>query len=83
VVVEPNHGSDPGSMETRAVLSSDGKSYKLNGTKTWITNSPLADIFVVWAKDASNNNAIKVDALIAYSGNLFYRVIRVLCLRKE
>ncbi|KNC49646.1 glutaryl-CoA dehydrogenase, mitochondrial [Thecamonas trahens ATCC 50062] len=49
-LTEPNHGSDPGSMETRAVPSSDGSSYKLSGSKMWITNSPIADVFVVWAK---------------------------------
>lgn len=48
-LTEPNHGSDPGSMETRA--KKDGDDYILNGSKTWITNSPIADIFVVWAKD--------------------------------
>jgi glutaryl-CoA dehydrogenase len=47
-LTEPNHGSDPGSMETTALR--DGDAYVLNGTKTWITNSPLADICVVWAK---------------------------------
>jgi len=47
-LTEPNHGSDPGSMETRAVKTADG--YKLSGTKMWITNSPIADVFVVWAK---------------------------------
>lgn len=50
-MTEPNHGSDPGSMETRAVKK--GKYFILNGTKTWITNSPIADVFVVWAKDES------------------------------
>lgn len=49
-LTEPNHGSDPGSMETKAVYNSSSHSYTLNGTKTWITNSPVADIFVVWAK---------------------------------
>jgi len=48
-LTEPNHGSDPGSMESRAVLKGDH--YVLNGTKTWITNSPIADVFVIWAKD--------------------------------
>jgi len=48
-LTEPNHGSDPGSMETRA--KKKGNTYILNGSKTWITNSPIADVFVVWAKD--------------------------------
>lgn len=48
-LTEPNHGSDPSSMETRAVKK--GNKYVLNGSKTWITNSPIADVFVVWAKD--------------------------------
>jgi glutaryl-CoA dehydrogenase len=48
-LTEPNHGSDPGSMETKARLNGDH--YILNGTKTWITNSPVADVFIVWAKD--------------------------------
>eukprot|EP00276_Gloeochaete_wittrockiana_P021373 CAMPEP_0184346704 /NCGR_PEP_ID=MMETSP1089-20130417/14909_1 /TAXON_ID=38269 ORGANISM="Gloeochaete wittrockiana, Strain SAG46.84" /NCGR_SAMPLE_ID=MMETSP1089 /ASSEMBLY_ACC=CAM_ASM_000445 /LENGTH=422 /DNA_ID=CAMNT_0026677473 /DNA_START=45 /DNA_END=1313 /DNA_ORIENTATION=+ len=50
-LTEPNHGSDPGSMITRARLSSDNSHYVLHGSKTWITNSPIADVFVVWAKD--------------------------------
>jgi glutaryl-CoA dehydrogenase len=47
-LTEPNHGSDPGSMITRA-RSVDG-GYSLTGAKMWITNSPIADVFVVWAK---------------------------------
>jgi glutaryl-CoA dehydrogenase len=47
-LTEPNHGSDPGSMVTRA-RSVDG-GYKLSGAKMWISNSPIADVFVVWAK---------------------------------
>lgn len=47
-LTEPNHGSDPGGMETRAVKTGSG--YKLTGNKMWITNSPVADVFVVWAK---------------------------------
>jgi glutaryl-CoA dehydrogenase len=47
-LTEPNHGSDPGSMESGAVKSGDG--YLLNGQKMWITNAPIADVFVVWAK---------------------------------
>jgi glutaryl-CoA dehydrogenase len=48
-LTEPNHGSDPGSMQTRAKKAKGG--YSLTGTKTWISNSPIADVFVVWAKD--------------------------------
>jgi glutaryl-CoA dehydrogenase len=48
-LTEPNHGSDPGSMESRA--GKDRGGYVLRGEKTWITNSPIADVFVVWAKD--------------------------------
>ncbi len=48
-LTEPNHGSDPGSMETRARSVPGG--YKLSGAKMWITNSPIADVFVVWAKN--------------------------------
>ena len=48
-LTEPDAGSDPGSMKTRARRAPDG--WVLNGTKTWITNSPIADVFVVWAKD--------------------------------
>ena len=48
-LTEPNHGSDPGAMETR--LSIEGDHFILNGAKMWITNSPIADIAVVWAKD--------------------------------
>lgn len=47
-LTEPDHGSDPGSMKTRATKTSGG--WTLQGNKTWITNSPLADVFVVWAK---------------------------------
>jgi glutaryl-CoA dehydrogenase len=52
-LTEPNVGSDPGAMRTTYKKQPDG-SYVLNGSKNWITNSPLADIFVVWAKDAEN-----------------------------
>jgi glutaryl-CoA dehydrogenase len=48
-LTEPNHGSDPGSMETRAKTVPGG--YKLHGSKMWISNSPIADVFVVWAKN--------------------------------
>ena len=48
-LTEPNSGSDPGSMRTN--IRDDGDAYVLNGTKMWITNSPVADLAVVWAKD--------------------------------
>lgn len=48
-LTEPNHGSDPGSMATRARKVDGG--YRLSGSKTWITNSPIADVFVVWGKN--------------------------------
>ncbi|MDP1692876.1 MAG: acyl-CoA dehydrogenase [Burkholderiaceae bacterium] len=48
-LTEPNHGSDPGSMVTRAKKVAGG--YALTGSKMWISNSPIADVFVVWAKD--------------------------------
>ncbi|XP_046406455.1 glutaryl-CoA dehydrogenase, mitochondrial isoform X3 [Ischnura elegans] len=49
-LTEPNHGSDPGGMETRAKYDPQSKTYILSGSKTWITNSPIADLCVVWAK---------------------------------
>ncbi len=48
-LTEPDHGSDPGSMQTRARKADGG--YRLTGNKMWISNSPIADVFVVWAKD--------------------------------
>ncbi|QLG28510.1 acyl-CoA dehydrogenase family protein [Halorarum halophilum] len=50
-LTEPEHGSNPSGMETRAERDADG--YVLNGSKTWITNSPIADVAVVWARDVS------------------------------
>jgi glutaryl-CoA dehydrogenase len=48
-LTEPDHGSDPGSMTSRANKVAGG--WRLNGAKNWITNSPIADVFIVWAKD--------------------------------
>ena len=48
-LTEPNHGSDPGSMETKAKKVDGG--YLISGNKMWITNSPIADIFIIWAKN--------------------------------
>jgi len=47
-LTEPDVGSDPGGMKTRAVRTEGG--YRINGAKMWITNSPIADVFIVWAK---------------------------------
>ncbi|MBX3115932.1 MAG: acyl-CoA dehydrogenase, partial [Cryobacterium sp.] len=52
-LTEPDHGSDPGSMISTARKVEGG--YSLSGAKTWITNSPIADVFVVWAKDESGD----------------------------
>jgi glutaryl-CoA dehydrogenase len=52
-LTEPDHGSDPGSMASRAKKVEGG--YRLTGSKTWITNSPIADVFVVWAKDEAGD----------------------------
>ncbi len=56
-LTEPDHGSDPGSMVTRAKKADGG--YLLSGAKNWITNSPVADVFVVWAKSDAHDNKIK------------------------
>jgi glutaryl-CoA dehydrogenase len=56
-LTEPDAGSDPGGMKTRAEKVADG--YKLTGTKMWISNSPIADVFVVWAKSAAHDNQIR------------------------
>ncbi|GAA0269052.1 acyl-CoA dehydrogenase family protein [Halobacterium noricense] len=57
-LTEPEHGSNPSAMETRAERASGnaGDEYVLNGSKTWITNSPIADVAVVWAKDHSEDD---------------------------
>ena len=52
-LTEPDAGSDPGSMKSRAVT--DGSDYILSGTKTWISNSPIADVLIVWAKLDNTN----------------------------
>jgi glutaryl-CoA dehydrogenase len=56
-LTEPDAGSDPGSMRTRAEKVDGG--YRLTGTKMWITNSPIADVFVVWAKSDAHGGAIR------------------------
>ena len=56
-LTEPDHGSDPGSMITRAKKAPGG--YSLSGAKMWITSAPIADVMVVWAKSDAHNNDIK------------------------
>ncbi|HEX8666015.1 MAG TPA: acyl-CoA dehydrogenase [Beijerinckiaceae bacterium] len=56
-LTEPDAGSDPGGMKTRAEKTDGG--YRLTGSKTWISNAPIADVFVVWAKSAAHDNQIR------------------------
>jgi glutaryl-CoA dehydrogenase len=56
-LTEPDAGSDPGGMKTRAVKTDGG--YRLTGSKMWISNAPIADVFVVWAKSGAHGNAIR------------------------
>ncbi len=56
-LTEPDAGSDPAGMKTRAEKVSDG--YRLTGTKMWISNAPLADVFVIWAKSAAHGDDIR------------------------
>ena len=65
-LTEPNHGSDPGAMETRAVKMDGG--YRLSGSKMWITNSPIADVFVVWAKIVGGEDDGKIRGFILDKG---------------
>ena len=65
-LTEPNHGSDPGAMEARATKTDSG--YILHGNKTWITNSPIADVFVVWAKVVGGDDDGKIRGFILEKG---------------
>ncbi|RWB06436.1 acyl-CoA dehydrogenase [Mesorhizobium sp.] len=56
-LTEPDAGSDPGGMRTRAEKTANG--YKISGSKMWISNAPIADVFVVWAKSAAHDNEIR------------------------
>jgi glutaryl-CoA dehydrogenase len=53
-LTEPNHGSDPSSMETRSRYDAGTNQFVLNGSKNWITNSPIADVYIIWAKNHDN-----------------------------
>jgi glutaryl-CoA dehydrogenase len=56
-LTEPDAGSDPAGMKTRAEKVADG--YRLTGSKTWISNAPLADVFVIWAKSAAHGDEVR------------------------
>jgi len=58
-LTEPNHGSDPSGMETRAKWDADTREWVLTGSKTWITNSPIADLLLVWARTDADNGAVR------------------------
>lgn len=65
-LTEPNHGSDPGSMESRAKAVPGG--WELTGAKMWITNSPIADVFVVWAKDGQGEDGGEIRGFVLEKG---------------
>ncbi|MBN9430113.1 MAG: acyl-CoA dehydrogenase [Burkholderiales bacterium] len=65
-LTEPNHGSDPGSMETRAKAVPGG--WQLTGSKMWISNSPIADVFVVWAKCVGGDHDGRIKGFILEKG---------------
>ncbi|WEK41794.1 MAG: acyl-CoA dehydrogenase [Candidatus Sphingomonas colombiensis] len=56
-LTEPDAGSDPGGMKTRAVKTDGG--YRISGSKTWISNAPIADVFVIWAKSDAHGGGIR------------------------
>lgn len=56
-LTEPDAGSDPGGMRTTATKTANG--YRLNGSKTWISNAPIADVFIIWAKSEAHGGAIR------------------------
>ncbi len=65
-LTEPNHGSDPGSMASRAKVVPGG--FQLTGSKTWISNSPIADVFVVWAKCQGGDHDGRIKGFILDKG---------------
>jgi glutaryl-CoA dehydrogenase len=66
-LTEPDAGSDPGAMKTRATRVADG--FKLNGAKMWITNSPIADVFVIWAKLATEAGNDEIRGFVLERGD--------------
>jgi glutaryl-CoA dehydrogenase len=65
-LTEPDHGSDPAGMETRAVKTADG--YRVTGNKIWITNSPVADVFIIWGKCVGGEYDGKIRGFILEKG---------------
>lgn len=65
-LTEPNHGSDPSSMETFATKTADG--WSISGAKTWITNAPFADLFVIWAREIIDGKKGKVRGFLIEKG---------------
>ncbi|EKD00344.1 Glutaryl-CoA dehydrogenase [Trichosporon asahii var. asahii CBS 8904] len=65
-LTEPNHGSDPAGMETTATKTPEG--WELNGSKTWISNAPHADVFVIWARVVENGQKGKVRGFVLERG---------------
>jgi glutaryl-CoA dehydrogenase len=65
-LTEPDHGSDPAGMETRAVKTADG--YRVTGNKIWITNSPVADVFIIWGKCVGGEFDGKIRGFILEKG---------------
>lgn len=59
-LTEPNFGSDAAGIETMARWDETAKVFRLNGTKTWISNAPIADYLIVWARSDKHENSIKV-----------------------
>ncbi|CAK5013549.1 unnamed protein product [Meloidogyne enterolobii] len=81
-ITEPNHGSNPAGMETKAVWDEKEKVYKLSGAKSWISNSPVADIFIIWARSDKHENAVKVCFLNQKIKKLFLKICKGFILEK-
>ncbi|CAM9748885.1 unnamed protein product [Pylaiella littoralis] len=76
-LTEPGSGSDPGSMAARAKKSADGSHYELTGSKTWITNAPIADVLVVWAKEDLDDGDGAVRGFILEAGQPGLTIVEI------
>ena len=74
-LTEPNHGSDPASMETTATKTGDG--WVLNGSKTWISNAPVADLFVIWAREVIGGEKGKIRGFLVEKVTRFFTCLVV------